>query len=73
MKLRQLLECTVDLAHPSAELTSVISAVLSAIPSVEERAEILRRIDDEIVVALAALEEAEVTEEEPADGGNGRT
>lgn len=38
MKIRQLLECTVDLAQPLAELSAVITAVLSAIPDVEQRA-----------------------------------
>lgn len=59
MKVRQLLECTVDLAQPLPELTAVISAVLSAIPAVEARAEILRQLDDQIAEALLALDNAE--------------
>lgn len=57
MKLRQLIECTIDTAQPVSELTSVISAVISTIPDVEQRAEVLRRIDDEITTALIALED----------------
>lgn len=71
MKLRQLLECTIDISQPVAELSAVISAVLSAIPDVDQRVEVLRKIDDEIVAALLALEETEG--EAPADDGNGRT
>lgn len=67
MKARQLIECTVDLSQPASELSAVITAVLSAVPTVDQRAEILRQIDDEIVAALLALEEAE------KDDGNGRT
>lgn len=62
MKVRQLLECTVDIAQPLAELSAVITAVLSAIPDVEQRAEILRHLDDEIVKALLALDDVEPTE-----------
>ena len=67
MKLRQLLECTIDVTQPVAELSAVISAVISAHPDVDQRAEILRQLDDEITAALLALEEA------PADDGNGRS
>lgn len=63
MKIRQLLECTVDLAQPLPELRAVITAVLSAIPDVEQRAELLRHLDDEIVAALLALDDAEDVEE----------
>ncbi|WP_178023010.1 hypothetical protein [uncultured Paenibacillus sp.] len=62
MKVRQLLECTVDLAQPLPELSAVITAVLSAIPDVEARAEILRQLDDQIAEALHALDDAEDTE-----------
>lgn len=68
MKVRQLIECTIDTTQPVAELSAVISAVLSVIPDVEQRAEVLRSIDDEIVNALVALEDAK---EAAADGGNG--
>jgi hypothetical protein len=63
MKLRQLFECTIDIAQPLPELSAVISTVLSAVPNVEQRAEILRRLDDEIVAALLALDDAEKPEE----------
>lgn len=66
MKLRQLLEFTVDISQPLPELSAVITATLSAIPDVEHRAEILRRLDDEIVAALCALDAAEETAEEVA-------
>ncbi|MDR9852882.1 hypothetical protein RJP21_04610 [Paenibacillus sp. VCA1] len=68
MKIRQLLECTIDVAQPVAEISAVISAVLHAIPDVDQRAEVLRKIDDEIVNALIALEESK---EAAADGGDG--
>lgn len=68
MKLRQLFECTIDTAQPLPELSAVISAVISAIPDVDQRADILRKLDDEIVTALIALEEEAVD-----DDGNGRT
>lgn len=68
MKIRQLLECTIDISQPVAELSAVISAVISTIPDVDQRAEVLRKIDDEIVAALFALEETEG--EAPADGTN---
>ena len=66
MKVRQLLECTVDISQPLAELSAVITAVLSAIPDVEQRADILRQLDDEIVKALLALDDAEKPTEEAA-------
>lgn len=66
MKVRQLLECTVDIAQPVTELSAVISAVLSALPDVEQRAQVLRQLDDEIVSALLALEE---TKEGAEDDG----
>lgn len=68
LKIRQLIECTIDAAQPVEELSAVISAVLSVIPDVEQRAEVLRKIDDEIVSALLALEDSK---EVAADGGNG--
>ncbi|MGY5346540.1 hypothetical protein ACXFAU_29335 (plasmid) [Paenibacillus glucanolyticus] len=71
MKIRQLIECTLDIAQPVSEISAVISAVISAIPDVESRAEVLRKIDGEIVAALLALEETK--EEAVNDGGDGRT
>lgn len=68
MKIRQLIECTIDIAQPVPEISAVISAVISAIPDVEGRAEVLRKIDDEIVSALLALEESK---EAADDGGDG--
>jgi hypothetical protein len=68
MKIRQLIECTIDITQPVAEISAVISAVISAIPDVESRAEVLRKIDDEIMTALLALEE---TKEATDDGGDG--
>ncbi|MCT2195204.1 hypothetical protein M3G15_08625 [Paenibacillus sp. p3-SID1389] len=59
MKVRQLLECTVDLAQPLPELSAVVSAVLAALPDVEQRAEILRQLDDQITEALLALDNAD--------------
>lgn len=59
MKIRQLLECTIDITQPLAELSAVITAVLSAIPDAEHRAEILRQLDEEIVAALLALDDAQ--------------
>jgi len=68
MKIRQLIECTIDTAQPVPELSAVISAVLSVIPDIEQRAEVLRKIDEEIVSALLALEKSK---EAAADGGDG--
>lgn len=63
MKIRQLLECTIDISQPLPELSAVITAVLSAIPDVEQRAEILRQLDEEIVAALLALDDAQKAED----------
>lgn len=57
MKIRQLLECTVDLAQPYAELTATISAVLSTLPDVETRLSLLRALDDAVTTALLAMED----------------
>jgi hypothetical protein len=54
MKARALLELTVDLANPAAELTDVISAVLGSIAPGQREA-VLRSLDEEIGVALAGL------------------
>lgn len=54
---RNLLECTIDLAQPYAELTATISAVLSAIPDAETRLSVLRALDDAVTTALLALED----------------
>lgn len=59
MKVRQLLECTVDISQPLPELSAVISAVLAALPNVEARAELLRQLDDQITEALLALDNAD--------------
>lgn len=66
MKLRQLLEFTVDISQPLPELAAVISATLSAIPDVEQRADILRKLDEGICEALVALDSTEETTEEVA-------
>jgi len=63
MKLRQLIECTIDVAQPIPELAAVITTVLSTIPDVEQRAELLRQLDDEIVTALLALDDVNKPEE----------
>lgn len=59
MKMRQLMECTLDLAQPAAELVSVISAVLATQPDLEARTAVLRTLDDEIGQALSELESPE--------------
>ncbi|AWB45263.1 hypothetical protein DCC85_14210 [Paenibacillus sp. CAA11] len=58
MKIRQLIECTIDIAQPLEELSAVINAVLATVPNAEGRTELLRRLDEEITSALLA-EEAE--------------
>lgn len=70
MKLRQLFECTIDVTQPVGEISAVISAVLSTIPDVEQRADILRKIDDEITAALLALEESKEGAEDGGDGSS---
>lgn len=62
MKARALLELTVDLANPAAELAAAISAVLGSIAP-GQRESVLRSLDEEIGVALAGFEtyETEVT------------
>lgn len=52
MKARALLELTVDLANPAAELTDAISAVLGSIAPVQ-RESVLRSLDEAVGVALA--------------------
>jgi hypothetical protein len=54
MKARALLELTVDLANPAAELAAAISAVLGSIAPGQREA-VLRSLDEEIGVALAGL------------------
>lgn len=56
MKVRQLIECTVDIANPVSELFAVINAVLTTIQDVEQRAIILRQLDEEVGAALAIYE-----------------
>ncbi|MNP79185.1 hypothetical protein D3C76_1769690 [compost metagenome] len=59
MKARALIECTIDIANPTAELAAVISAVLGSIPEAQREA-VLRSLDEEIGVALAEFETKEV-------------
>jgi hypothetical protein len=54
MKARALLELTVDLANPAAELTDAISAVLGSIAPAQ-RESVLRSLDEAVGVALASL------------------
>lgn len=54
MKLRQLIECTIDISDPVPELAAVISAVIGCQP--ERQADILRALDAQIGMALAELE-----------------
>ncbi|WP_449601060.1 hypothetical protein [Paenibacillus sp. Marseille-Q9583] len=54
MKMRSLLECTIDTANPTVELTTVISAVLAVNPGRE--IDILRVLDEAIGHALAQAE-----------------
>lgn len=63
MKARMLLECTIDTANPLAELSAVINAVIGTVADVDQRVEILRKLDDEIVTALLALDDANKPEE----------
>lgn len=61
MKLRQLLEFTVDVSDPIAELSAVISAVLATHP--DKQADILRGLDEQIGLALAEIETEKSDEE----------
>ncbi|MDK8182126.1 hypothetical protein [Paenibacillus sp. UMB4589-SE434] len=58
MKARQLLECTIDINDPVAELSAVISLVLQSHPGKQE--DILRLLDQEIGIALAAFETKDI-------------
>lgn len=66
MQVRNLLECTVDLSQPLPGLTTVISAVLSALPDVDTRLAVLHALGDEITTALLTLEDG-IGEEESYD------
>lgn len=55
MKTRALLELTVDLANPAAELTDAISVVLGSIAP-GQRESVLRSLDEAVGVALAEFE-----------------
>lgn len=57
MKLRQLIECTIDISDPVPELATVISAVIGCHP--DKQAEILRALDEQIGMALAEIEAKE--------------
>ncbi|WP_419885172.1 hypothetical protein [Paenibacillus sp. B-A-8] len=52
MKVRTLLECTIDTFNPAPELTATIGVVLAGLPSAEERLAVLQTLYDEIVNAL---------------------
>lgn len=54
MKLRQLLEFTVDASDPVGEVSAIISALLAIHP--DKQSDILRGIDEQIGIALAGLE-----------------
>jgi len=54
MKLKPLLECTIDISDPVAELSAIISAVIAHHP--DKQAEILRSLDEQIGTALAETE-----------------
>ncbi len=59
MKVRALLECTIDTANPAPELAATISAVLATLPNAEARLSVLQSLDDEIGRALASIEAVE--------------
>ncbi|MCG7407679.1 hypothetical protein MH117_09610 [Paenibacillus sp. ACRRX] len=61
MKLRQLLECTIDLSDPITELSAVISTVLASHP--DKQVDILHALDEQIGLALAVLETVNTEEE----------
>lgn len=61
MKLRQLIECTIDLSDPIPEIAGVISAVIGCHP--DKQTEILRALDEQIGMALAEIEAKDVAED----------
>lgn len=61
MKVRSLLECTIDITNPAVELSATISAVLASLPTPEHRLEVLEKLDSEIGKSLADYH-AKVTE-----------
>lgn len=61
MKLRQLIECTIDISDPVPELAAVISSVIGCHP--DKQTEILRALDEQIAMALAEIETKGIAEE----------
>lgn len=57
MNQRRLIECTIDISKPYAELTEVIGAVLSTIPKPDDRISLLQSLSDAITTTLFALED----------------
>lgn len=57
MNQRRLIECTIDISKPHAELTEVIGAVLSTIPKADDRISLLQSLSDAITTTLFTLEE----------------
>ncbi|WP_419884822.1 hypothetical protein [Paenibacillus sp. B-A-8] len=52
MKVRTLLECTIDTSNPAPELNATIGVVLAGLPNAEARLAVLQTLYDEIVNAL---------------------
>lgn len=59
MKVRTLLECTIDTSNPAPELAATISVVLAGLPSAEARLAVLQTLYDDIVNALEEYTSAE--------------
>jgi hypothetical protein len=57
MNQRRLIECTIDISKPYAELTEVIGAVLAAIPNADDRVSLIQSLSDVITTTLFALED----------------
>lgn len=57
MNQRRLIECTIDISKPYAELTEVIGAVLATISNADERVSVLQSLLDAISTTLFKMED----------------
>lgn len=60
MKARALIECTIDLSQPHAEISAVINAVLGTLPTPAARLDVLTALGNDIDRAIS--EHTEETE-----------
>lgn len=56
MKIRNLIEFTVDMTNKNEEIVRIINVYLSAIPTIESKKDFLVRLSDKISHALEEME-----------------